>query len=78
MNDLENIPISFSTVSDNNLISLLLYGNERFSDTKNKKMLMSTIRFIKKLKENIYSKTFSNIFQKKHFLIFHKVELSSR
>ena len=67
MNDLENIPISFSTVSDNNLISLLLYGNERFSDTKNKKMLMSAIRFIKKLKENIYSKTFSNIFQKKAF-----------
>ena len=78
MNDLENVPISFSTVSDNNLISLLLYGNERFNDTKNKKMLMSTIRFIKKLKENIYSKKFSNIFQKKHFLIFHKVELSSR
>ena len=50
MNDLENIPISFSTASDNNLISLLLYGNERFNDTKNEKMLMSTIRFIKKLK----------------------------
>ena len=27
MNDLENIPISFSTFSDNNLISLLLYGD---------------------------------------------------
>ena len=78
MNDSENISILFSTASDNNLISLLLYGNERFNDTKNKKMLMSTIRFIKKLQESIYSKKFSKIFQKIHFLIFHKVELSSR
>ena len=35
MNDLENIPISFSMVSYNNLISLLLY--EKFDDTKNRK-----------------------------------------
>ena len=46
MNDLENIPISFSTVSDNNLISLLLYGDDKFDDTKSRKILMSTIRFI--------------------------------
>ena len=37
MNDLENIPISFSTVSDDNLIGLLSYGNDKFDDTKNKK-----------------------------------------
>ena len=30
MNNLKNIPISFSTVSDNNLISLLLYGDDNF------------------------------------------------
>ena len=30
MNDLGNIPISFSTVNDNNLISLLLYGDDNF------------------------------------------------
>ena len=30
INDLENIPISFFTVSDNNLINLLLYGNDKF------------------------------------------------
>ena len=46
MNDLENIPIFFSTVSDNNLISLLLYSVDKFDDTKNRKMLLSTIRFI--------------------------------
>ena len=47
MNDLENIPIFFSTVSDNNLISLLLYSVDKFDDTKNRKMFLSTIRFIK-------------------------------
>ena len=35
MNDLENTAISFSIVSDNNLISLLLYGDDKFNDTKN-------------------------------------------
>ena len=37
MNDLENITISFSTVSDDNLIGLLSYGDDKFDDTKNKK-----------------------------------------
>ena len=77
MNDLENIPISFSTVSDNNLISLLLYGNEKLDDTKNQKMLMPTIRFIKKLKRKIYSKKFLTFSEKSIFFIFHKTELSS-
>ena len=35
MNALENIPTSFPTFSDNNLISLLLYGDDKFNDTKN-------------------------------------------
>ena len=47
MNDLEIILIPFSTVCDNNLISLLLYGDDTFDETKNRKILMSTIRFIK-------------------------------
>ena len=34
-----------STVSDNNLINLVLYGDDKFDDTKNGKRLMSTIRF---------------------------------
>ena len=72
MNDLENIPISFSTVSDNNLISLLLYGNEKLDDTKNQKMLMPTIRFIKKLKRKIYSKKFLTFSKKSIFLYFIK------
>lgn len=29
-----------------NVISLLLYGNDKFNDTKNKKILVSNIRFI--------------------------------
>ena len=47
MNDLEIILIPFSTICDNNLISLLLYGDDTFDETKNRKILMSTIRFIK-------------------------------
>ena len=53
MNDLENIPISISTVRDNNLISLFLHGNNNFDDTKNRKILMSTIRFIRKESKNV-------------------------
>ena len=49
MNDLENIPISFSTVSYTNLISLLLYSDDKFSDIKNRKILLSAIRFINDL-----------------------------
>ena len=37
----------FSTVSDINLISLFLYGDGKFNDTKNRKVLMSASRFIK-------------------------------
>ena len=46
MNDLGNIPISFSRISNNNLISLLLYGDDNFDDAKNRKILMQTVRFI--------------------------------
>ena len=46
MNDLENIPIFVSVASDNQ-ISLLLYGNDRFDDTKNQKILMPLIKFSK-------------------------------
>ena len=45
MDDLKYIHFFFSAVSGNNLISLLSYGNDKF-DTKNRKILMSTIRFI--------------------------------
>ena len=47
MNDFENFPTFFSTVINNNLISLFLYGDGKFDDIKNRKILMSTIRFIK-------------------------------
>ena len=43
MNDLENILISFSAVIDDNLI---LYGDDKFDDTKNRKILLSTLRVI--------------------------------
>ena len=61
MNDLENISVSFSTFSDNNLISLLLYGDGKFDDTENRKIIMSTIRFIKdslRFDEKLFSRFF--------------------
>ena len=47
MNYLANISNFFYMVSDNNLISLLVHGDDKFDDTKNRKILMSTLRFIK-------------------------------
>ena len=47
MNGLENISIFFSPVNDENLISLLLYGDYKFDDKKNRKILVVTIKFIK-------------------------------
>ena len=47
MNDLENILLAFSKVSDNNQISLFLYGDDKFNDTRIKEIVMSNIRFIK-------------------------------
>ena len=41
----KNIPIFFFAVSDNNLVSLLLYGDDEFDGTKTWKILISTIRF---------------------------------
>lgn len=45
LSDLENISITFSTVSGGNLVSLLLYGVDKY--TKNRKILMLAIRFTK-------------------------------
>ena len=47
MYGLENIRIFFFTASDNSLISLDLYGIDKFDEIKYRKILMSTIRFIK-------------------------------
>ena len=37
MNDVGNIPVSFSTICDDYLSSLLLYGEDKFDDTKYRK-----------------------------------------
>lgn len=47
MDVLENIPIYFSTVDNNKLISLLLFDHDKFYDTKNLNILMPTERSIK-------------------------------
>ena len=42
LKDVENISISFSTVNDNSLSTLLLYGHGKVDDTKIRKILMPT------------------------------------
>lgn len=45
MNDLGNIPVSFSTVSGN-LINLLLYGDDNFDGRKNWETSLLTVRLM--------------------------------
>ena len=47
MNDLRKHSHFISTVSDSSLSSLLWHGNDKFNDTDNRKLLMTTMRFIK-------------------------------
>ena len=47
MDELNEIDISFSTLNENKLIDLILYGSDKFDDKKNYNILMSTIKFIK-------------------------------
>ena len=42
-NDLENIPISLSKVSDNILLSLSLYGDDKFDGTKNRRLIFTRV-----------------------------------
>ena len=37
----ENVPTSFSTVSDKNLISLLFHGDDKFDDTMWKLLMLT-------------------------------------
>ena len=47
MNELNEIDSSFSTLNENKFIDLILYGNDKFDDKKNHRILMSTIKLIK-------------------------------
>ena len=47
MDELNETDISFSTLNENKLIDLILYGSDKFDDKKNYSILMSTIKFIK-------------------------------
>ena len=47
MNELNEIDSPFSTLNENKLIDLLLYGYDKFDDKKNRNILMRTIKFIK-------------------------------
>ena len=47
MNDLINIDRSLTSLSEDKLISILLYGSDAFDNTKYRKILICTIQFIK-------------------------------
>ena len=47
MNDLMNIDRSLPSLSQDKLISSLLYGNDAFDNKKNLKILICTIQFLK-------------------------------
>ena len=47
MNDLIDIDGSLLSLSQNKLISILLYGSDAFDNKKNRKILICTIHFIK-------------------------------
>ena len=47
MNDLMNIDRSLPSLSQDKLISVLLYGSDAFDNKKNRKILICTVQFIK-------------------------------
>ena len=47
MNELNEIDSPFSTLNENNLIDLILYGSDKFDDKNSRNILMCTIKFIK-------------------------------
>ena len=47
MNELNETASSFSTLTENKFIDLILYGSDNFDDKKNLNILMSTIKFTK-------------------------------
>ena len=47
MNDLMNIDRSLPSLSQDNLIIILLYDSDAFDNKKNRKILICTIQFIK-------------------------------
>ena len=47
MNDLINIDRSLPSLSQDKLISILLYGSDAFDNKKNRKILIWTIQFIR-------------------------------
>ena len=47
MNSVKSIIPSFETFTDNNRIDILLYGDSRFDENKNKIILEATINYLK-------------------------------
>ena len=58
MNSIKFICNNFESMTDNNKITLLLYGNSRFDENKNKFILQSSIKYIKKTNPDPFSNKF--------------------
>ena len=62
MNDLMNIDRSLPLLSQDKLISILLYGSDDFDNKNSRKILICTIQFIKDSHRFSDSKSFSKSF----------------
>ena len=56
MNSVKSIIPNFESLTENNRIDILLYGDSRFDENKNKIILEATINYLKKSKR--YSGSF--------------------
>ena len=48
MNSVKSICNNFESMTDNNKITLLLYGDSRFDENKNNFILQSSVKYIQK------------------------------
>ena len=64
MNKVNQIDENFSYLSDDNKVSLLLYGDSRFDDNKNNFILSASITYILEVGDHVRISKYKNIFAK--------------
>ena len=63
MNSVKSICNNFESMTDNNKITLLLYGDSRFDENKNKFILQSSMKYIKtteRFSRSLFKQNFIN------------------
>ena len=77
MNNVKSICDNFESMIGNNKITLLLYGDSRFDENKNKFLLQSFIKHIKKLNDSPDPFQINFIYFPTLYLIFSLIYLDS-